>query len=96
MTSSYPLPISSDKDGNDVFRMDLEGYDKAYVEEVIDTFRQDASKYRKKLVEIRMRKAMIGMLEAEKSKAPAINGVPIVVTDTGFDGTIELVLGPLN
>ena len=80
---------------DDTFRLDLSGKDREYIQDVLDTFLEDATRYRRKLIEIRMTKPMViklGIAEAH----PSYRGVPVTVTDTGFQDTIEVVLGPLH
>jgi hypothetical protein len=96
MTPTESENVFSDQDGNNVFRWDLEGYDKEYIEELIETFLQDATRYGRKLIEVRMRLAMLEILEIHDTHGAHFRNVPIAVVDTGFDGTIELVLGPLS
>ena len=78
---------------DDTFRLDLADHDKAYIEEVFDAFLTGAPRRGRKLIEIRMRKAMFERLEM---KERSFRGVPVIMADTGFDGTIEIILGPLH
>ncbi len=96
MTSEYPPPVSTDKDGNDIFRWNLEGFDKGYIEELIEGFLETAGQYERKLIEIRMSPVMLKTLEIKSLPNIHFKGVPIVIADTGFDETIELVLGQLQ
>jgi hypothetical protein len=78
---------------DDTFRLDLADQDKDYIEGVFDAFREGARRRGRKLIEIRMRQAMFERLEM---KSDWFRGVPVTITDTGFDGTIEVILGPLH
>lgn len=82
---------------DDTFRLDLANYDREYIQEVRDTFFEGAANYGRKLTEIRMSKAMSDKLAIERGNAGAFfRGVPVAVGDTGFEGTIEVILAPLN
>ena len=82
---------------DDVFRLDLEDFDKAYIDEVLDTFLARAEGYGRRLIEIRMSQAMFDRLEIrQKSAGGSFRGVPVTVSDTGFEGTIEVVFAPLH
>jgi hypothetical protein len=80
---------------DDTFRLDLGEQDKEYIFEVLDAFLDDAHRDGRKLAEIRMRKGMLDRLELSPDTR-SFRGVPITVCDTGFDGTIEVVLAPLR
>jgi len=82
---------------NDIFRLDLEGYDKEYVRETLDGFLEGAPRRQRMMVEIRVSQVMFDRMAFEEDALGAsYKGVPVLVADTGFDGTIEVVLGPLN
>lgn len=80
---------------DDTFRLDLTDKDEDYIREVLDTFRDDAHRYRRKLIEIRMTKPMAMKLGIAES-SPSYRDVPVVVANTGFEDTIEVLLGPLQ
>jgi hypothetical protein len=50
---------------DDTFRLDLAEHSKEYVAEVLGAFLDDAGRYGRKLVEIRMSKAMLDRLAIE-------------------------------
>ncbi len=79
----------------DTIRLDLEGYDQAYIMETLDGFYETLPKYGRELVEIRMRACMSERLPLDIGDAGAtVNGVRVKIVDTGFDGTIEVVSIP--
>ncbi|WP_400767290.1 hypothetical protein [Methylosinus sporium] len=78
----------------DVFRLDLSDKDCEFVKDTLDGFCQGASKYGRKLVEIRGRRAMIDRLASQPKEGRPYEDVEIVVADTGFDETLEVVLAP--
>lgn len=82
---------------DDTFRLDLAEYDKEYIHDVLSTFLGRAGDYGRRLIEIRMSKAMFDRLEIEKDAVGSrFRGVPVSVCDTGFEGTIEVILSPLH
>ncbi len=74
---------------DDVFRLDLSSKDKAYIDDVLNAFIDDAPSYGRRLIEIRVSKTMLQHLGFERT----FRGVPIAVADTGFEATIEIILG---
>lgn len=82
---------------DNVIRCDLEGYARAYIEEVLGTFIEGASAHGRRVSDIRMRRAMFERLEIERQGQEAhFMGVPVTIADTGFDGTIEVQFVPLS
>lgn len=75
--------------------MDLADYDKEYIYDVLGTLLEKAGGYGRRLIEIRMSKAMLDRLDiAEDSVGGSFRGVPIAVYDIAFEGTIEVILTP--
>jgi hypothetical protein len=58
---------------------------------------ENAQHFGRKLLEIRVSRAMFDRLGIEE-RAPGslFKGTPIVIVDTAFQGTIEVILGPLQ
>ena len=82
---------------DDTFRLDLADCDKEYTQNVLDTFLEKAADHRRKLIEIRMSQAMADRLGIEDRRAAgSFRGVPVAVCDTGFEGAIEVILGPIH
>lgn len=79
----------------DIFRLDLSDKDCEFIKDTLDGFCEGASQYRRKLVEIRGRRAMIDKLASQPQEGRPYKSVTIVVTDTGFDDTLEVVLAPI-
>lgn len=79
---------------DDIFRVDLAGYDEAYVEDVLDGFLQNAHRYGRKLLEIRVSESMFKRLEVENRVAGGFfKGVPVVIVSIPFEESIEVVVG---
>ena len=72
----------------DVIRLDLSGKNKAYIDEVLNSFIDDAPSHGRRLMEIRMSKTMSQRLSFEGM----FRGVSIAIADVGFEDTIEVVL----
>jgi hypothetical protein len=82
---------------DDKLRLDLSDFDKDYIEEMLDTFLDNAGDRGRKLTEIRMSRPMSEMLGIEKTpEGRAFRGVPVIVAEAGSDGTIEVILTPLH
>jgi hypothetical protein len=80
---------------DDTFRLDLEGYE--YIRGVLDGFLEVAPHHGRTVAEIRMRKVLFDRMAVQQEADRGVfKGIPVVVADTGFDGTIEVVLTPLN
>lgn len=78
-------------DEDDIIRCNLEGYDADYIEDVLLGFLASAPTHGRRLSEIRMREIMANKLRLERRESGTFfQGVPVVVTDTGFDGTMEV------
>jgi hypothetical protein len=76
---------------DDTIRCDLEGYDAAYIEEVLRGFMKHAPTHGKRLSEIRMSEVMLDGLRVERHEGGIFfQGVPVMASDTGFDGTLEV------
>ena len=81
---------------DDSIRMDLAGYDQAYIHEVLTTFIEMAPNYGRVLIEIWMSGMMLDRLEIERGSDGAFfKGVPVKVWNTGFDETLEVIFGPV-
>jgi hypothetical protein len=84
-------------DEDDTIRCDLEGYDVDYIEDVLLGFMEGAPAHGRRLSEIRVTEVMLNRLRLEhRESGTFFQGVPVVVTDTGFDGTIEVELSPTH
>jgi hypothetical protein len=82
---------------DDTFSLDLADYERPYIEEVLDTFVEDAGSYGRKVLEIRMSKAMYQRLEIDTCPpGGSFKGVPIALFENDYEGTIEVILGPLR
>jgi hypothetical protein len=82
---------------DDTFRLDLADHDKEYIQNVLDTFFEMAADHGRKLIEIRMSKPMADRLGIEGRRAGgSFRGIPVAVGDTGFEETIEVILGPIH
>lgn len=82
---------------DDTFRLEVKDYDREYIQEVLGGFLEGAPRYGRKLVEIRMNKMMFDKLAIEEhAGGGSFRGVPIIIADTGFEETIEVILGPLH
>lgn len=82
---------------DDTIRLDLADYEKSYIEEALSGFIEEAHRYGRKVIAIRMSKVMFERLEILSSPSGgSFAGVPVVIADTGFEGTIEVILGPLH
>ncbi len=79
---------------DDVFRLDLADYDRPYIEEVLDTFVERACGYGRKVIAIRMSKAMFRRLGIKTGGC--FRDVPVAIVDNDCEETIELILGPLH
>ncbi|HEY1300778.1 MAG TPA: hypothetical protein VGF07_09795 [Stellaceae bacterium] len=77
---------------DDRFRLDLAGYDRAYIEEVLDTFVAKAPGYGRRVAEIRLSATMAAKLEVVAGVATSWPGATVVLADTGCADTIEVVL----
>lgn len=81
----------------DIFRLDLEDHDDLYILGVLGVFLEEAPNRGRRMVEIRMRKVLFDRLAFQENGGHrTFRSVPVVVSDTGFDGTIEVVLAPLQ
>jgi hypothetical protein len=79
---------------DDSFRLDLAGYDRAYIEEVLDGFIENAPSYGRKVLEVRMGQAMFDKLKlAADAGGSFFKGVPVVIVATSFESTVEVVVG---
>lgn len=88
---------AEDSDMGDTIRLDLEDFEKSYIEEALSGFIEEAHRYRRKVTAIRMSETMLKRLEMLSSPSGgSFAGVPVVIADTGFEGTIEVILGPLH
>jgi hypothetical protein len=77
----------------DVFRLDLDGFDADYIEDVLGGFLNGAPSYGRRLIEIRMRHVMLDHLHMkDQGLGIFFRSVPIIGADTGFDGTVEILL----
>jgi hypothetical protein len=82
---------------DDTFRLDLSDYGQEYVQDVLNSFFDGAANHGRKVIEIRMTEGMSEKLGIKDNPAGrSFRGVPVKVGDTGFEGTIEVVLGPLH
>lgn len=81
---------------DDTFRLDLAGYDRGYIEKVLAGFIGDAPDYGRRVSEIRLAAAMAEKLGLANSPAARFRGVAVMLADTGFDDTIEIVLAPAH
>jgi hypothetical protein len=82
-------------DEDDLFRLDLAGYHKDFICDALTEFLEGAPKYGRVLIEIRTSRMMLDRLEIENGPGSAFfKGVLVKVCNTGFDETIEVVLGP--
>jgi hypothetical protein len=77
---------------DDTFRLDLEGYDKEYIQDVLNGFLEGAPRRGRKMVEIRMSRVLLETM----AFADSYKGVPILVAEIGPEGTVEVVLAPLS
>jgi hypothetical protein len=79
---------------DDSFKLDLAGYDRAYIEEVLDGFLENAPSHGRKVLEVRMSQAMFDKLNlAADASGSFFKGVPVVIVATPFDSTVEVVVG---
>ncbi|HEX5454936.1 MAG TPA: hypothetical protein VFX06_14190 [Stellaceae bacterium] len=81
---------------DDPFKLDLHGYDEHYIRDVLDTFYEDAGKYGRRLIEIRMSGAMARKLQLDPGADPSYRGVPITVGPMDFPDTIEIAMAPVQ
>ena len=79
---------------DDAFRLDLADYDKDYIVSVLDGFREEAPSYGRKLLEIRVSRAMFDKLEFEQeADGGFFKGIPVVIVAMPFEDTIEVIVG---
>jgi hypothetical protein len=79
---------------DDTFRLDLAGYDKKYVDGVLDGFLTGAPRHGRRLKEIRVSMRMFDRLGFEESvRGSFYKGVPVEIFITPFEDTIEAVVG---
>ncbi|MCC6470772.1 MAG: hypothetical protein IT563_20825 [Alphaproteobacteria bacterium] len=82
---------------DDTFRLDLAGYDRECVREVLDTFLTDAQRHGRRVVQIRMGREMCEKVMHERGGSGlTYRGVEVALVDTGFEETIEVVLTRIN
>jgi len=78
---------------DDVFRLDLSGYDGDYVRDVLEGFFAQADLRGKRLAGIKMSATMLANLGLGRGIADAFfRNVPVTIGDTGFESTIEVTV----
>jgi hypothetical protein len=81
---------------DDVIRLDLEGCDKAFIQEALTGFIEEAANHGESLIEIGMSENMLDRLKIERvGNGTFFKGVRVRLWDTGFDETVEVEFGPM-